>query len=117
MANFLINLGIMELFLWSSGHKQNDRLDIDLWIMSCRVLKRGMEFAMMDSFIQRAKEENIKEIYGYYYPTAKNEMVKDFYALHGFEKIKEDEAHNTTWKLLVSDYENKSHFIKIKGEE
>ena len=82
--------------------------------MSCRVLKRDMEFAMMDALHDKALEKGIKTIYGYYYPTAKNKMVKDFYTLQGFEKISEDADGNATYKLEVTgDYKNKNSHIKV----
>ncbi len=96
------------------GKKNNDRLDIDLWIMSCRVLKRDMEFAMMDSLVKECIKQNIKEIYGYYYPTVKNGMVKDFYAIQGFTKISEDEEGNTVWKFTIDNYLDKNKFIKVE---
>ncbi len=87
-------------------------LHIDLWLMSCRVLKRDMEFAMMDALVAKAKEKGIKTIYGYYYPTAKNKMVKDFYLLQGFEKDGEDEEGNATFSFRIpDDYENKNKYI------
>lgn len=96
------------------GHIIGDCLDIDLWIMSCRVLKRDMEFAMMDALVEKAKARNITKIYGNYYPTAKNAMVKEFYSLHGFERISLDEQGNSKWELVVSDYENKNKYIKVE---
>ncbi len=93
--------------------KNKDELHIDLWIMSCRVLKRNMEFAMMDKFVEKAKEKNIKTIYGYYYPTLKNKMVKDFYDLQGFELVNEDESGNKTYKLEVKKYKYKNNVIEV----
>ena len=96
------------------GHKDNDILHIDLWLMSCRVLKRDMEFAMMDSIVEQANKYNIKRIKGYYYPTLKNSMVKDFYKLQGFKKESEDLEGNSIWMLNIEDgYIKKNKFIKI----
>ncbi len=96
------------------GEKRGDELDIILWLMSCRVLKRDMEFAMMDELAARAEKEGIKKILGYYYPTAKNGMVRDFYDRQGFTKISEDEAGNTVWALDISKgYTKKNHVIEI----
>ncbi len=81
--------------------------------MSCRVLKRDMEYAMMDSFVEKCRKRNLKIIKGYYYPTAKNAMVKDFYSLHGFEKISEDENGNSEWLLKIADYKNKNDVISL----
>ena len=96
------------------GHKEKETLHMDLWLMSCRVLKRDMEFAMMDTLVKQAKKNNIKEIKGYYYPTAKNGMVKNFYELQGFEKESEDAEGNSVWKLNIEkDYKIKNKFIEV----
>ena len=97
------------------GHKDGEDCHIDLWIMSCRVLKRDMEYAMMDTLVHRCREQGIKRIYGYYYPTAKNGMVREFYNLQGFEKLTEDEEGNTKWCYeITSDYEDKNNVIKVE---
>lgn len=96
------------------GHREEETFHIDLWLMSCRVLKRDMEFAMMDRLAASCIEKGLKRITGYYYPTAKNKMVKEFYALQGFEKVKEDDDGNTEWLLnLESGYTNKNKYIKV----
>lgn len=96
------------------GEVKKDKLDIILWLMSCRVLKRDMEFAMMDEVVAFCKLHGIKEIYGYYYPTAKNAMVRSFYELQGFEKISEDGEGNTVWLFEIGDsYEKKNKVISV----
>lgn len=99
------------------GHKegvQKDELHVELWLMSCRVLKREMEFAMMDALVEKAKSLGIKKIVGYYYPTAKNAMVKDFYSLQGFHKISEDTEGNSVWEFPIDEsYKKKQHVIKV----
>ena len=95
------------------GEKQGDVLDIQLWLMSCRVLKREMEYAMLDVLAEKAAEQGLKVLQGHYYPTAKNSMVKELYGDFGFEKISEDEQGNTLWQLDLSGYQNKTSHIKI----
>lgn len=96
------------------AHIDGDELNIILWLMSCRVLKRDMEFAMMDALAEKAASMGIKIINGYYFPTAKNGMVKNFYALQGFTKISQDEDGNTKYTLDISKgYERKNKVIKI----
>ena len=88
--------------------------ELILWLMSCRVLKRDMEFAMMDEIVAAAVSKGAKKIRGFYYPTAKNGMVKEFYKAQGFDKISEDEKGNAVWELDVSKgYENKNHHIEV----
>ena len=109
--------GIVSLAIGNVRGQEKDELHIVLWLMSCRVLKRDMEFAMMDELVERAKERGVKTIYGYYYPTAKNRMVRDFYLTQGFEKISEDAEGNMTFRLDVeSGYEKKNHVIHVVGE-
>ena len=89
---------------------------IDLWLMSCRVLKRDMEFAMMDALIAECQKRGIMQVYGYYYPTAKNKMVKDFYALQGFTKLYEDVDGNVIWQLKLSEgYDLKNKVITVNS--
>lgn len=96
------------------GKKNGKVLDIELWIMSCRVLKRDMEFAMMDELVAKCKEQGIETIMGYFYPTAKNAMVKDFFGLQGFELVSEDEAGNRTWKFdIPGEYTKKNRVISV----
>ncbi len=91
-------------------------LDIILWLMSCRVLKRGMEDAMMDALVGQAKSHGITQINGYYIPTAKNGMVRDFYDRQGFERISEKKDGSTIWKLSIDGtYKNKNHVIQVEG--
>lgn len=96
------------------GHQEEAVFYIDLWLMSCRVLKRDMEFAMMDVLAERCRERNIEKLVGYYYPTAKNKMVKEFYALQGFSKVSENENGDTVWELdIKKGYTKKNKYIRI----
>lgn len=100
------------------GKKNGDVLDMELWIMSCRVLKRDMEFAMMDELVRRAREAGIKTIRGYYYPTAKNNMVREFYGQMGFTKLSEDPDQNTVWEFKIADdYKNQNKWIKVNEND
>lgn len=94
--------------------KENDgAVDIILWLMSCRVLKRGMEFAMLDELTKEARERNVNKLRGYYCPTAKNSIVKDFYGELGFQKINEKDNGDTVWELDITNYNNKNSIIKV----
>ena len=96
------------------GRKEKDVLHIELWLMSCRVLKRGMEYAMMDTLVKQCRDCGIRQIYGYFYPTAKNAMVKDFYALQGFEKLEEDADGNAKWSFRIPEqYTLKNQVITV----
>lgn len=87
---------------------------IELWLMSCRVLKRDMELAIMDAFVEQCIKNGINEIRGYYYPTAKNKMTADFYQTQGFQKIS-DEDGSVIWKLDIRNgYKEKNRYITVE---
>ena len=99
------------------GEKRDNILHIDLWLMSCRVLKRDMEQAMLDTLVDRCRQSGISKIVGYYYPTKKNGMVRELYGTFGFTKISEDENGNTVWELSIDGYENQNRYIKVSDNE
>lgn len=96
-----------------SGKMEGDVLSIQLWLMSCRVLKRGMEDAMMNELVKQAKEHGIKTIRGYYYPTVKNGMVKDFYVTKGFKR-KEEAEDRIIDELQVDSYKERTVYMKVE---
>ncbi len=96
------------------GHREADIFHIDLWLMSCRVLKRGMEYAMMDELVRHCQDAGIKKLLGFYYPTKKNAMVREFYGEMGFVKVSEDESGSAVWELDISDgYRKQNEVITV----
>ena len=87
-----------------SAKEEEKKLYIKLWLMSCRVLKRGLEDFMMNSLVDEAKRRGVQQIVGEYRPTQKNGMVKDFFSERGFSLLGEDSEGNTRWILDVSDF-------------
>ena len=85
---------------------------IDVWLMSCRVLQRGMELAMLDEFINHCKKRKVLQLFGYYYKSPKNQMVSSMYMDLGFELI-DDNGADTVWKLDISSYEKKNKLIEV----
>lgn len=63
---------------------ESDYLFIDTWVMSCRVLKRGMEQFILNQIKDLARRKNISYILGEYIPTIKNKIVENLYHDLGF---------------------------------
>ena len=106
--------GVVSVVIGRLDGENHDELHMELWIMSCRVLKRQMEYAMMDELVAKAQAIGVKKIVGYYYPTAKNAMVKDFYGLQGFTKIRENEQGDTVWEYVIPEvYQKKQAVISV----
>ena len=74
------------------GEKVGDTMKIDTWLMSCRVLKRGVEEEVLNELVRLAQSKNCTRLLGVYLPTAKNEMVRDFYGWMGFTLTAESET-------------------------
>lgn len=94
------------------GEIVGDKCIIDTWLMSCRVLKRDMEFAMLDMLVEECKKRNLKEITGTYIKTSKNNMVANLYSEFGFELENENQGE-ANWKLVLKDFKKKKITIKI----
>jgi FkbH-like protein len=90
------------------AHRQGTELDIDLWLMSCRVLKRTMEHAMLDALVARARALGVTAIRGTYLPTAKNAIVADHYTTLGFARIDEN-----TYTLDLTGYSPTNTHIRV----
>ena len=97
-----------------AGEILGNELHIRLWLMSCRVLKRGLEDYMMNMLVDKAKAQGILKIYGYYYPTAKNAMVRCFYDGYGFEPMSADKDGIKVCVLMTDKYSMQE--TKINGE-
>lgn len=85
---------------------------IELWLMSCRVLKRDMELAMLDELVAKCRERGISQIFGYYYKTPKNSMVAGLYESFGFEPVEKSENGDSVWVLPTEGYTNKNKVIQ-----
>lgn len=66
--------------------REDFSLFISEWLMSCRVLKRGMEEFIVNDIIRTASQCGCTKVIGEYIPSPKNAMVADLYERMGFEK-------------------------------
>ena len=91
-------------------------LEIDTWLMSCRVLKRGVENCLLNHLCKLALERGLTVIKGEFIPTAKNALVRDHYATLGFTPIISENDGHTTWELPVNrDWNPRPHFINTSA--
>ncbi len=108
--NGLISVVILE--------KQADEtLFVDTWVMSCRVLSRGVEEFICNEIVSLGKQIGCKKIIGKYIPTKKNRLVSHLYERLHFEMIKEEKG--TTFWVLKLDKNTPTYqtFIKKPSEE
>lgn len=98
------------------GRRQGVDLHMDLWLMSCRVLKRDVELAMLDYLVERAGNDGIERIIGYFKRTAKNTMVDNHYGRLGFMlQHRADDGSASVWTLPVAGYTPRNKHIQIES--
>jgi predicted enzyme involved in methoxymalonyl-ACP biosynthesis len=61
--------------------------ELDTLLMSCRVIGRTVETAMLSHLTGRARAAGARELVGWFHPTKKNAPVMGFFAAHGFREV------------------------------
>ncbi len=92
---------------------QDDVLEIDSWLMSCRVLGRSIEEATLNLLAEQAREQGCTELVGRYRPTAKNAMVAQHYARLGFTRVALLEDGESVWRLSLASFVPRAVPIKV----
>lgn len=95
------------------GRVVEDRVELDTWLMSCRVLKREFELAMFDALVERCQARGIHTIVGLYIPSKKNGMVAEHYSGLGFRRAGEAAENAEMWRYQVpASYSAKAQYIR-----
>jgi FkbH-like protein len=84
------------------AHQSGDVLEIDTWLMSCRVIGRTAENEMLAHLCRRANELGCSRLRGVYVPTAKNGVVRDLYANLDFTNVAAEDG-STIWEYDISE--------------
>jgi FkbH-like protein len=89
---------------------------IDTLVMSCRVIGRTLETAILHFLEERALSRRSTETSGEYLPTSKNDPCKDFYERHAYVCVDRDD-HGTRWsKNLDTHLTQCPEWIGIENE-
>jgi FkbH-like protein len=83
---------------------QPDALRIDTWLMSCRVLGRQVEHAVLNVLADGAMKSGYKALIGEFCPTQRNSMVKDHYEKLGFIPSEGGKDGQTFWTLPLDTF-------------
>jgi FkbH-like protein len=95
------------------GRVVDDTVEINLWLMSCRVLKREMELAMFDALIEQCQARGIHKVVGVYIPSKKNSIVAGHYASLGFSPMDENSEGRELWCYdVLPTYSPKTRYIR-----
>ena len=76
--------------------------EIDTFLLSCRVIGRTVETAILAYLAQKARQAGATTLVGEFFPTKKNAPARDVYRAHGFRCVRETEA-GSRWELALAD--------------
>ncbi len=82
---------------------QAENWRVDTLLLSCRVMGRTVETALINYLIEQAQAAGATRLEGQYIPTAKNSVVSKFYPEHGFT-LETEQDGTTAWSLDLKDY-------------
>jgi predicted enzyme involved in methoxymalonyl-ACP biosynthesis len=86
---------------------------LDTFLMSCRILGRKAEHALLGSIIKRARARGAKTLLGEFIPTRKNAPAAGFFADTGFSAI---EGKPNWWRLELQSPSDVSPLFEIVEE-
>lgn len=110
------NYGLISVFIGridESGHA----LDIDTWLMSCRVLKRGVEAALLANVLDECRKRGLRTVRGTYAPTKNNGLVKTLLPDLGFTLDQENADGTTSWHMQSPFSLPKTHVRETEKRE
>jgi len=90
---------------------------IDTWLMSCRVLGRRVEDAVLDEIVRNARLQGIRRLTGTYLPTPRNKLVEEHYDRLGFDLLERADDGATRWELAVDKYLPRNPPITVARSE
>lgn len=94
---------------------QTTTIRLRIWLMSCRVLGRGMEEETLNLIVAEAGRLGATRLTGVYIPSAKNKMVRDHYGRLGFSLLTEEADGTTTWVLDLVNFTPRLSFIRSRA--
>ena len=93
-----------------------DTCFIENWVMSCRVLKKGVENYTIEKIIDIAKKHGCSKVVGEFVPTKKNSMVSNIYDTLGFDLIEDNQEFKqyVLSQERIAEYKQKYYFEEVR---
>jgi FkbH-like protein len=107
--------GLVSAMILRSTPDHEDVLEIDSWVMSCRVFGRQLEFEAMNIAVEAARQRGARAFIADYIASSKNEVISALYPSLGFAAVNETAPTNgtTRWFLNFADYVTReTHIIR-----
>lgn len=81
------------------ARKNGTTWEIDTWLMSCRVLRRNIEHAVLNRIVLDARAEGVTTLVGCYVASEKNGVVRNHYQTMGFGQVEEGDITKSILNL------------------
>jgi FkbH-like protein len=95
-------------------HDVGDQCEIDTFLLSCRIIGRTVETAMLAHVAESAVQRGRKRLEGWFLPTRKNAPARDFYEQHGFAS-QVTNCEGSLWALDLESFTLRCpDWIKLK---
>jgi FkbH-like protein len=107
--------GLVSAMILRPDPKQPEVLEIDNWVMSCRVFGRQLEFEALNIAVEQARRRGSKALRADYIPTPKNGVISELYPSLGFFPLS-DKTGSSCWILELAKYVARPTHISRSGE-
>jgi FkbH-like protein len=98
--------GLVSVMILSPHPLDTGVLQIDTWVMSCRVFGRELEFEAMNIAVEWAREHGARALRGDFIPTAKNAVIANLYPELGFVSTDSSAATDAqSWEVQTAHYQ------------
>jgi hypothetical protein len=105
--------GLVSTMILRPIAADDDVLEIENWVMSCRVFGRELEIEAMNIAVEAARERGVRALVADYIPTAKNDVIRKLYPSLGFVEVDRPApaTGGTRWRLDIGDYVTRNTHI------
>ncbi len=110
--------GLISVLILRPDPEQADVMEVDTWVMSCRVFGRELEFEAMNIAVEAARRRGVRALRANYIPTKKNGVISDLYPRLGFRRANAETQTDGTiqWHLDLTEYVGRKTHIDRSAE-
>jgi len=86
---------------------RDQTVNIDSFLMSCRIIGRGIEYVFFDNIVEWIEQQNVESITARYTSSGRNGQVKNFYDELGFD-CTSCQGKSKDYQVSVRDYRSRN---------
>jgi FkbH-like protein len=117
LSDRLGDSGLVSVMILRAADPGIGELEIDTWVMSCRVFGRQLEDEAMNIAVECARARGLNALRARYLATERNGVIRGLFRDLGFEPAGEGDAQEASaWRLPIAGYSPRRTFIFREGE-